>query len=265
MRSPAGIEAGGAVIAIVPEWFSDDGLKRLEMARTLLDTDRVVIHVTQLPPLAATALASLASALGPRLPSAGLVASRAPRARGAAAPDHLAGQRDRPQAPRAEPRPARHQPHAGQRVRRHQPPRAGGAQAPGDTSRPAPRTTAQPADRRQPQRRRALADRRPSAACTRSASSRRRDGPAYWGTTKLVEGVICPADPDQLARRAAAERRRLGVPLVRRADRPQPVPDVRAPRSSPPPPRGRAHVGRGSHLRPGTCSGRKPASKVAPR
>jgi hypothetical protein len=71
----SGIAAGGYVIAIVPEWFPPDGLKRLEMARTLLDTDKVAIHMTKLPPLAATALASLASCLAPRLISAGLLAS----------------------------------------------------------------------------------------------------------------------------------------------------------------------------------------------
>ena len=74
----SGIQAGGAVIAIVPEWFPKEGLQRLEMARTIVDTARVAIHETALPPLAAAALASLASSLGPRLPSAGLAASALP-------------------------------------------------------------------------------------------------------------------------------------------------------------------------------------------
>jgi hypothetical protein len=74
----SGIKAGGAVIAIVPDWFAPEALRRLEMARALLDTGRVAIHVTGLPPLAATALASLASSLAPRLPSAGLLASALP-------------------------------------------------------------------------------------------------------------------------------------------------------------------------------------------
>ena len=74
----SGIKAGGAVIAIVPDWFAPEALRRLEMARALLDTGRVAIHVTSLPPLAATALASLASSLAPRLPSAGLLASALP-------------------------------------------------------------------------------------------------------------------------------------------------------------------------------------------
>src|SRR4051812_29191095 len=71
----SGIDAGGTVVAIVPDWFPPEGRQRLEMARVLLDTERVAIHVTPLPPLAATALASLASSLAPRLPSAGLLAS----------------------------------------------------------------------------------------------------------------------------------------------------------------------------------------------
>jgi hypothetical protein len=71
----SGIQAGGHVIAIVPDWFAPEGLQRLEMARALIDTDKVAIHITSLPPLAATALASLASSLAPRLLSAGLLAS----------------------------------------------------------------------------------------------------------------------------------------------------------------------------------------------
>ena len=41
----SGIKAGGSVIAIVPDWFAPEGLQRLEMARTMLDTARVAIHV----------------------------------------------------------------------------------------------------------------------------------------------------------------------------------------------------------------------------
>ena len=104
----SGIKAGGSVIAIVPDWFAPEGLQRLEMARALLDTDRVVIHVTPLPPLAATALAE--PRLQPRPAAAVRRAARlrAARPRGAAARDHVARQRHRPQAPGAQPRPARH-------------------------------------------------------------------------------------------------------------------------------------------------------------
>ena len=91
----SGIEAGGHVIAIVPDWFPPEGLQRLEMARMLLDTDRVAIHHTALPPLAATALATLASSLAPRLLSAGLLASMLGPLESPDPRRHLAGQRHR--------------------------------------------------------------------------------------------------------------------------------------------------------------------------
>lgn len=71
----AGVEAGGHVVAIVPTWFPEPGVMRLEMARSLLDTDRLAVHRTALPPLAAAVLASLASSCAPHLPSAGVLAS----------------------------------------------------------------------------------------------------------------------------------------------------------------------------------------------
>jgi len=71
----SGIEAGGYVIAILPQWFADEGALRLGMARSMLDTDRLAVHETALPPLAGAVLASLASAAGPHVPSAGVLAS----------------------------------------------------------------------------------------------------------------------------------------------------------------------------------------------
>jgi hypothetical protein len=71
----SGTDSGGRVIAIVPQWLDDEVMMRLDMARAMLDTERVAVHRTALPPLAATVLASLASAIGPSLPSAGLLAS----------------------------------------------------------------------------------------------------------------------------------------------------------------------------------------------
>src|SRR3954447_11300882 len=71
----SGLEGGGHVVTIVPQWLDDDVQMRLDMARAMLDTPRVAVHRTALPPLAATVLASLASACGPSLPSAGLLAS----------------------------------------------------------------------------------------------------------------------------------------------------------------------------------------------
>ncbi len=71
----SGLEDGGAVIVLLPEWFDADGAMRLDMALAVLDDARIAVHRTALPPLAGTALASLASAVAPHLPSAGMLAS----------------------------------------------------------------------------------------------------------------------------------------------------------------------------------------------
>ena len=73
----SGLQAGGHVIAIAPAW-AGPGAERLRMARSMLDTHRIAIHETALPPLAATVLASLASACGAFAPSAGVLASLLP-------------------------------------------------------------------------------------------------------------------------------------------------------------------------------------------
>jgi hypothetical protein len=200
----SGIKAGGAVIAIVPDWFAPEGLRRLEMARTLLDTARVAIHVTSLPPLAATALASLASSLGPRLPSAGLLASALPglseqlhqitwlgSVTGLKRPTPSLGQHVTSLTPGSAfgvssyPEPAVHKIQAGQ------------------PSVPLPNLV------------------RPSrlAVAPRNGDEQWLTGPVnaalgnlpvvrveptpggqeYWGTGKLVEAVVVPADPDGLA------------------------------------------------------------------
>ena len=74
----SGIEANGYVIAVLPQWFPPEGALRLGMARSMLDTDRVAVHETALPPLAGAVLCSLASALGAHVPSAGVLASLLP-------------------------------------------------------------------------------------------------------------------------------------------------------------------------------------------
>lgn len=201
----AGIQAGGAVIAIVPEWFAPDGLRRLEMARTLIDTGRVAIHVTQLPPLAATALASVASSLGPRLPSAGLLASALTgleaqlhaitwlgSVTGLKHPAPSLGQHVASLTPGSAfgvssfPEPAVHKLHQGQ------------------TSVPLPRVI-------RPSRL-LLAPRNGDEQWIAGLVNAELGGlpilkveptpggPAYWGTGKLVEAVVCPADADGLAR-----------------------------------------------------------------
>jgi hypothetical protein len=201
----SGIEAGGSVIAIVPEWFAPEGLQRLEMARTLVDTSRVAIHVTPLPPLAATALASLASCLAPRLPSAGLLASALrgleeqvhhvtwlASVTGLKHPAPTLGQHMASLTPgsafavSSHPRPAVH------RVQ------------PGPATIPLPRVI------------------RPSRLAVAAGANDDRwlaetvnlqlgnlpvlrveatpAGADYWGTSKVVEGAIVPADADGLAR-----------------------------------------------------------------
>jgi hypothetical protein len=71
----SGAEAGGHVVAIVPQWLEGDGLERLALVQSALDDERLSIHVTPLPPLAGAVLASLASAVAPHLPSTGVLAS----------------------------------------------------------------------------------------------------------------------------------------------------------------------------------------------
>jgi hypothetical protein len=201
----SGIKAGGAVIAIVPDWFAPEGLRRLEMARTLLDTARVAIHVTSLPPLAATALASIASSLGPRLPSAGLLASALPglseqlhqitwlgSVTGLKHPAPSLGQHVTSLTPGSAfgvssfPEPAVHKIQSGQ------------------PSVPLP-ALIRPS-------RLAISPRNgdeswvtgPVNAALGNLPVVRVDptpgGPEYWGTSKLVEAIVVPADPDGLAR-----------------------------------------------------------------
>jgi len=202
----SGINAGGAVLAIVPEWFDATALKRLQMARTLLDTSRVAIHVTKLPPLAAAALASVASSLGPRLPSAGLLASALPglseqlhaitwlgSVTGLKHPTPSLGQHVASLTPgsafgvTSHPEPAVHKLQAGQVTvplpqvvrpsRLLLAPRAGGDE----------RWITGPVN--------AQLGELPVLRVEPTPG-----GPAYWGTSKLTEAVICPADPDGLAR-----------------------------------------------------------------
>jgi hypothetical protein len=201
----SGIKAGGSVIAIVPEWFAPEALQRLEMARTIVDTARVAIHVTPLPPLAATALASLASSLAPRLPSAGLLASALPgleeqlhhvtwlgSVTGLKHPTPSLGQHVASLTPgsafavSSHPEPAVHKVTQGQaalplpRVIRAS--RLIVAPRNGDEGWITGPVNAQlgnlPLVRVEPT----------------------PGGQGYWGTGKLVEAVICPADPDGLTR-----------------------------------------------------------------
>ncbi len=64
-----------AVIVVVGDWLPDETLRGVHTVRSLLQTDRVAVHVTDLPPLAAGVLAALAAALAPLAPAAGVLAS----------------------------------------------------------------------------------------------------------------------------------------------------------------------------------------------
>jgi hypothetical protein len=70
----APVRNGSSEIVIVGDWLPPETLERVRTIRSLLQTDRVAIHVTDLPPLAASVLAALTAALVPLAPSAGALA-----------------------------------------------------------------------------------------------------------------------------------------------------------------------------------------------
>ena len=74
----SGLDDGGSVVAIAPAWIGAEAIARVAMVRSMLDTHRLALHETALPPLAATVLASLASACAPHVPSTGVLASILP-------------------------------------------------------------------------------------------------------------------------------------------------------------------------------------------
>lgn len=197
----SGITAGGAVIAIVPDWFGNEALQRLQMARTIIDTSRVAIHTTPLPPLAATALASLASSLAPRLPSAGLLASAL---RGLEEQLHFVTWLGSVTGLK---RPA---PSLGQHVASLTP---GSAFAVSSHPEPAVHKVGQaeiPLPRVVRPSRLVVAPRTGDEQWLTGTINPQLGnlpvvrveatpgGQGYWGTAKLVESVVCPADPDGL-------------------------------------------------------------------
>lgn len=70
----APLRSGHAVVIVVGDWLPPETLERVHMVHSLLETDRVAIHVTDLPPLAASVLAALTAALAPSAVSAGALA-----------------------------------------------------------------------------------------------------------------------------------------------------------------------------------------------
>jgi hypothetical protein len=206
----SGIEAGGYVIVVLPQWFPDEGAMRLAMARSMLDTDRVAVHETALPPLAAAVLCSLASALAPHVPSAGVLASLLPELEaelhvftwlgsvsGLSAPAPSFGQHLASVGPRSAfgvsswPEPSVHKLPSGEP----------GVPLP-EISRPS---------------RMVIAPRNGDAAWARETVNRALgglpvgeveptpNGPSWWGTSKVVESVVFPVDAQQLAADLLAE------------------------------------------------------------
>lgn len=70
----APVRNGASEIVIVGDWLPPETLERVRIIRSLLQTDRIAIHVTDLPPLAASVLAALTAALAPFALSAGALA-----------------------------------------------------------------------------------------------------------------------------------------------------------------------------------------------
>jgi hypothetical protein len=68
------IRGGASEIVVVGDWLPPETLERVRTIRSLLQTDRVAIYITDLPPLAASVLAALTAALAPLAVSAGALA-----------------------------------------------------------------------------------------------------------------------------------------------------------------------------------------------
>ncbi|HYH87850.1 MAG TPA: hypothetical protein VEX67_01380 [Solirubrobacteraceae bacterium] len=206
----SGIESGGHVIAVLPHWFPPEGALRLAMARSMLDTDRVAVHETALPPLAGAVLCSLASALGRHVPSAGVLVSLLPELEeelhvftwlgsvsGLSAPAPSFGQHLASLGPNSAfgvsswPEPSVHKLSSGEP----------GVPLP-EIARPS---------------RMVVAPRSGDASWARetvnhalgglpvSEVEATPNGPSWWGTSKVVESVVFPADVAELAADLVAE------------------------------------------------------------
>jgi hypothetical protein len=200
----SGIEDGGTVIAVLPQWFPPEGKLRLDMARSMLDTDRVAVHETALPPLAGAVLCSLASALAPHVPSAGLLASLLPELEGELHVFTWLGSVSGLSAPA---------PTFGQHLASLGPNSAFGVSSwpepsvhklsSGEPGVPLPEIT-------RPSRM-VIAPRNGDASWAREVVNpalgglpvaeveATPGGPAWWGTSKVVESVVFPVDAEDLA------------------------------------------------------------------
>ena len=186
----SGAEAGGHVVAIMPQWLKGDGLLRLQMVQSALDDEHLTIHETPLPPLAAAVLASLASAVAPHLPSRGVLVSLLPELEAELHVFTWLGSVSGLSVPAPDARPAHGLAQPGQRVRRLVLSRAVGAEAgPRRRRHPAAADRAPVAPGRQRPRRQRRLDpdrqrraRRPRGADGRADAQRADAGgaPASW-------------------------------------------------------------------------------------
>ena len=65
-------------ILVVPGWLEDETLRRVRTAVALLDTDRLALHHSRLPPLGASVTAALAAAVASSVAGAGPLAGALP-------------------------------------------------------------------------------------------------------------------------------------------------------------------------------------------
>jgi hypothetical protein len=72
------IEGGRHAIAIAPRWLKQGGPELFEAASSALETTRVALHQTLLPPLAGGVLVSMAATLASRAPSPGSLLAALP-------------------------------------------------------------------------------------------------------------------------------------------------------------------------------------------
>ena len=262
----SGIEAGGLVIAVLPDWFPPEGALRLDMARSMIDTDRVAVHETALPPLAGAVLCSLASSLAPHVPSAGVLASLMPELEaelhvftwlgsvsGLSAPAPTFGQHLASLGPSSAfgvsswPEPSVHKLSSGE---------------PGVPLPEIPRPVAD--GRRAAQRRRRVGQdtvNRALGGLPVAEVEATPGGPSLVGHLEGGRERGLPGRRRRTRRGPAGRARAVGLPLVPRADRPLAVPAVRPPR---PPVRRRAQPHQQGGV-PGRWPGRGSCPCPAPR
>jgi hypothetical protein len=206
----SGVEAGGHVVAVLPQWFPPEGALRLAMARSMLDTDKVAVHDTSLPPLAGAVLCSLASSAAAHVPSAGVLAALLPELEAELHVFTWLGSVSGLSAPA--PRLAQHLASLG-------PNSAFGVSSwpepsvhklsHGEPSVPLPEI-ARPS-------RMVIAPRQGDTSWARETINHALgglpvaeveptpNGPSWWGTSKLVESVVFPVDTPELAAELVAE------------------------------------------------------------